>query len=127
MDVAETNRSNPYATQFKIIEVEGIEIETDQEGYIQDLDAWSEAFAIASARQENIELTQEHWDVIYYIRNYHDEHSIQATVRDMLIHFKKAWGKERGNNRHLHDIFPNGGPQKQGNRFAGVRRTKGEH
>jgi cobyrinic acid a,c-diamide synthase len=34
---------------------------------------------------------------------------------------------ERGNNHHLHEIFPVGGPQKQGNRLAGLLRTKGEH
>jgi len=45
----------------------------------------------------------------------------------MIKHFKKKWGKKRGNNHYLHKIFPTGGPQKQGNRFAGIRKTKGEH
>ena len=54
-------------------------------------------------------------------------HSVQAQVRDMVMHFRAAWGAERGNSRHLHDIFPMGGPQKQGNRIAGIRKTKGEH
>jgi len=45
----------------------------------------------------------------------------------MIKHFKKTWGKEKGNSRYLHQIFPKGGPQKQGNRLAGVRKPKGEH
>jgi tRNA 2-thiouridine synthesizing protein E len=45
----------------------------------------------------------------------------------MVKHFRDAWGPERGNSRYLHDIFPMGGPQKQGNRLAGIRKTKGEH
>jgi tRNA 2-thiouridine synthesizing protein E len=45
----------------------------------------------------------------------------------MIRHFVQAWGPARGNNHHLHDLFPVGGPQKQGNRLAGLLRTKGEH
>jgi len=45
----------------------------------------------------------------------------------MVKHFSEKWGAEPGSNRHLHDMFPRGGPQKQGNRLAGLLRTKGEH
>ena len=79
------------------------------------------------AEREGLVLTQEHWDVIYYIKSYYEEHRVQAQVRDMIKHFKKAWGPAHGNNHYLHDLFPRGGPQKQGNRLAGIRRTKGEH
>ena len=44
---------------------------------------------------------------------------MQAQVRVMIRHFTAAWGAERGSNHHLHDLFPVGGPQKQGNRLAG--------
>lgn len=107
--------------------VSGKEIETDSEGYIRNLDEWSEDFAVALARQEELELTDEHWDVIRYLRDYYQEHSVQAQVRNMIKHFAEVWGKERGNNHYLHAIFPKGGPQKQGNRLAGLLRTKGEH
>ena len=52
---------------------------------------------------------------------------MQAQVRVMIQHFAQAWGPQRGNNHYLHEIFPRGGPQKQGNRLAGLLRTKGEH
>ena len=48
-------------------------------------------------------------------------------VRVMIRHFTGVWGPERGSNHHLHEMFPRGGPQKQGNRLAGLLRTKGEH
>jgi tRNA 2-thiouridine synthesizing protein E len=91
------------------------------------MDEWSEGFARAQAEQEKLILTDEHWDVIHFIRTYYEEHNVQAQVRDMIRHFREAWGPERGNNHHLHEIFPMGGPQKQGNRLAGIRKTKGEH
>lgn len=111
----------------RILIVNGKEIETDSEGYIRNLDDWSEDYAVALAKQEELDLTDEHWDVIRYLRAYYQEHSIQAQVRNMIKHFAEAWGKERGNNHYLHLIFPKGGPQKQGNRMAGLLRTKGEH
>lgn len=122
-----TVKTNPYAHKYKIVNVNGKEILTDSEGYIQDLDEWSEEFAHALAHEEGLQLTDEHWDVIHFIRNYYHEHNVQAQVRTMIKHFKEKWGPEKGNNRYLHDIFPMGGPQKQGNRLAGIRKTKGEH
>ena len=119
--------TNPYAHKTKTILVNGTEVLTDSEGYIQDMDDWSEDFVVALAAEEGLNLTDEHWDVVRYIRDYYFEHNVQAQVRTMIKHFASKWGPERGNNRYLHDIFPMGGPQKQGNRLAGIRKTKGEH
>lgn len=120
-------QTNPFATRIEYVNVAGRAIATDQEGYIQDMEQWSESFAEALAAKEGLCLTEEHWQVIYYIREYYEEHGVQAQVRAMIKHFAREWGNDRGNNRYLHDIFPKGGPQKQGNRLAGMRRTKGEH
>ncbi len=109
------------------LDVNGKKILCDGEGYLLDLEAWSEDYVRASAEREGLELTDEHWQVISFIRDFHEKHGVQAPVRDMVKYFKKAWGKERGNSKYLHEIFPKGGPQKQGNRLAGVRKPKGEH
>ena len=114
-------------TLYRSLAVNGKEIKTDSEGYIVNLDEWSEDFVRALAQQEGLALTDEHWEVIRFLRDYYQEHSVQAQVRVMIKHFSQAWGPERGNNHYLHQIFPKGGPQKQGNRLAGLLRTKGEH
>ncbi len=103
------------------------DIETDSEGYLRDLDEWCEDFVRAQAKVEGLALTAEHWQVIDFLRAYYAEHGVQAQVRAMIRHFAQAWGPRRGNNHYLHQIFPRGGPQKQGNRLAGLLRTKGEH
>ena len=121
------NSANPYAIYTKKLIVDGQEVLTDPEGYILNMDEWSEGFALAQAAAEGLTLTDEHWEVIKYIREYYEERGVQAQVRDMIRHFREAWGPERGNNHYLHDMFPMGGPQKQGNRMAGIRKTKGEH
>ena len=119
--------TNPYAIYTRSVRVDGKEILTDPEGYILNMDEWSPGFAHAQAAWEGLTLTHEHWEVIRFIRDYYERHGVQAQVRDMIRYFREVWGPERGNNRYLHDIFPMGGPQKQGNRVAGIRKTKGEH
>lgn len=107
--------------------VDGVEIETDSEGYLVHLDQWSEDFARVEAVREELALTAGHWEVIRFLRAHFEQHGVQAQVRVMIRHFRDAWGPERGNNHYLHDLFPRGGPQKQGNRLAGLLKTKGEH
>jgi len=111
----------------KTLLVNGRPVQTDSEGYLKNLDDWSEDFARAQAKIEGLELTDEHWQLIRFLRDYYAEHGVQAQVRAMIWHFTKLWGPEHGNNHYLHDLFPRGGPQKQGNRLAGLLKTKGEH
>lgn len=103
------------------------EVLTDGEGYLVDPGDWSESFARAQAALEGLNLEAEHWEVIRLLRAYYATHGTQMTVRDMIRHLRSVWGPERGSNRSLHRLFPRGGPQKQGNRLAGLPRTKGEH
>ena len=107
--------------------VKGQPVATDVEGYLKNLDDWSEDFARAQAEAENLSLTKAHWEVIFFLRAYYEEHRVQAQVRAMIQYFSRIWGPELGNNHHLHAMFPVGGPQKQGNRLAGLLKTKGEH
>lgn len=107
--------------------VDGKDILTDGEGYLTNPAGWTEAFARAQATAEGLVLNAEHWEVIRYLRDHYARHGTQASVRDMIKHFRSAWDPERGGSRYLHRLFPRGGPQKQGNRLAGLLRTKGEH
>ena len=117
-----------YSTHpHRSITVGGRDILLDSEGYLCNLDDWSEEFAVALAKDEGLALTEEHWEVIRFLRDYFRDHGVQAQVRVMIRHFTAKWGAERGSNHYLHEIFPRGGPQKQGNRLAGLLRTKGEH
>ena len=113
--------------QIKKVIVGNRGIETCGESYIVNRDEWSMEFAYAQAQAEGLDLTYEHLDVIIFLRHYFDQHGVQCEVKKMVKHFKHTWDEERGNSTYLHRIFPHGGPQKQGNRLAGLLRTKGEH
>ncbi len=120
------NTAYPNMTTRAIM-VNGQEIMTDSEGYLVDPGDWSEEFARQQAEHENLQLKQEHWEVIRYQRDWYEKHGEQASVRDMIKHFRKIWGCDKDCNHYLHSLFPHGGPQKQGNRLGGLLRTKGEH
>ena len=111
----------------RTVRVGGRAVATDAEGYLLDLDDWSEDFARALAGEEGLELTPRHWELIRFLREHYQTHGVQAQVRAMVRHFSARWGAEAGSNHALHEMFPIGGPQKQGNRLAGLLRTKGEH
>lgn len=120
--------SNAYpgmATQA--VRVGDREVLTDSEGYLVDPADWSEGFARAQAALEDLVLDVEQWEVIRFLRDHYARQGTQMTVREMIRHFRVVWGGERGTSRYLHKLFPRGGPQKQGNRLAGLLRTKGEH
>jgi tRNA 2-thiouridine synthesizing protein E len=117
---------NAQATD-DVVMVHGRPIAVDSEGYLKRLDDWSEDFARALAEREGLALTAAHWEVIRFLRAWYAEHGVQPQVRVMIRHFSATWGAGRGGNHALHAMFPRGGPQKQGNRLAGLLRTKGEH
>ncbi len=48
----------------------GAVVETDEEGYIQDISLWTRDLAELIARDENFEMTGEHWEVVNFLRNY---------------------------------------------------------
>ena len=50
------------------IEVDGKTIETTENGYLVDINDWSEAAAEALAKDEGLEMTERHWDVVKYLR-----------------------------------------------------------
>lgn len=97
------------------------------EGYLVDPADWSEEFVRRQAAHEGLQLKGEHWEIIRFQRHWYETHGQQASVRDMIKHFRELWGEDKGSNQYLHQLFPRGGPQKQGNRLAGLLRTKGEH
>ena len=72
--------------------VNGHPVETDSEGYLRDLGDWSEDFVRALAAQEELTLTEEHWELVHFLRAYYAEHGVQAQVRAMIKHFTRGLG-----------------------------------
>jgi tRNA 2-thiouridine synthesizing protein E len=94
-------------------------VETDPHGYLLNLDDWSEDIARQIARDEGIELTDDHWQIINLLRNYYRDYGISPNVRTLIKVVAKKYGEEIGNKRHLYNLFPLG-PSRQGCKIAGL-------
>lgn len=98
--------------------------EVDEEGFLVDLKDWNEDIAKVMAKDDDIDLTEEHWDVINFLRSYFEEYQIAPAVRVLTKQIKKTMGKDKGNSKYLYALFPYG-PGKQGCRFAGLPKPTG--
>ena len=105
-------------------QVNGTTVEHDEEGYIQELDQWSEELAKVIAEDENIDMTDEHWEVVNFLRDYYEEYQIAPAVRVLIKAIKKSMGKDKGNNKYLYTLFPYG-PAKQACKIAGLPKPTG--
>ncbi len=105
-------------------QLNGTSVEHDEEGYIQELDKWSKDLAGLIAQEENIEMSDEHWEVVDFLRDYYEEYQIAPAVRVLIKQIKKSMGKEKGNNKYLYTLFPYG-PAKQACKIAGLPKPTG--
>lgn len=106
------------------IEVNGTTIPTDEEGYIEDLNLWSPEVAEIMAQEDGQELTEQHWEVINFLREYYDEYQIAPAVRVLTKQIGKRMGPDKGNSKYLYELFPYG-PAKQACRYAGLPKPTG--
>jgi tRNA 2-thiouridine synthesizing protein E len=92
-----------------MINVNGREIETDAEGYLATLDDWTEDVAKCLAERDQLDLADEHWKVVRWIREYYAENGTAPNLRVM----SKLIGGALGNNtatKYLFDLFPTAPP-----------------
>lgn len=76
---------------------------------------WSPRKAAAVAESLGIALTDDHWLVIYALREYYRTHG-RARARTLAAYLEHEGGQSR---RELYDLFP-GGPVLQGSMIAGL-------
>ncbi len=105
-------------------EVDGQEIATDEEGYITNLADWTPELAEVIAKAEDVEMTDEHWAVVNFLRDYYEEYQIAPAVRVLIKAIKKSMGPEVGNNKYMYELFPYG-PAKQACKIAGLPKPTG--
>ena len=105
-------------------EVNGTVYEADEEGYLTDIGAWNEELAVLIAKDENIEMSDDAWEVVNFLRNYYEEYQIAPAVRVLTKAIKKRLGAEKGNSKYLYELFPYG-PAKQACKIAGLPKPTG--
>lgn len=106
------------------IEVNGKVFETDEEGYLANLNEWNPEVATAMAKDEDVDLNESHWEVINFLREYYEEYQIAPAVRVLTKAIGKRLGPDKGNSKYLYELFPYG-PGKQACKYAGLPKPTG--
>jgi len=105
------------------LEVEGTTLAVDFEGYLVDPAQWNERVAEELARQERIVLTDEHWAVIRFMREYYEQHHDAPDARHVMKHLAEFKGAGKAGRNDLFVLFPYG-YVKQACKIGGMRKPR---
>lgn len=95
-------------------------INIDHEGFLLDPADWSEDVAHVIAEKENIELTDDVWEIVNYIRENFEINQCIPETRRLLQELRKRHGKEKATRKYVYQMFPYGYGQ-QACKIAGMR------
>ena len=103
---------------MSFIEIKGQQIELDEDGFIVEPDLWSTEIAEYFANEEEVEeLTEQHWKIINYLKDYFKQFGIAPMVRKLC--------KDNGiSMQELYALFPTG-PAKGACKIAGLPKPTG--
>ena len=100
-------------------ELNGTMVEHDEEGYVTDIGGWNAELAELIAEGENIEMNDDAWEVVNFLRNYYEEYQIVPALRVLIKAIRRKLGEDKGNSKYLYELFPHG-PAKQACKIAGL-------
>lgn len=106
------------------IDFKGKQIEVDEDGYLVNLDDWNEELANYLAEMEEVQMTDAHWEVVNFLRNYYKQYQIAPMIKILVKEIGKVMGPEKGNTKYLYELYP-GGPAKQACKIAGLPKPTG--
>jgi tRNA 2-thiouridine synthesizing protein E len=105
------------------IEIGGKSIETTPGGYLINHEDWSKELAELIAKEEGLELTEKHWDLIDFLRDEYINHAgNQPNTRAIVKAMSDKWNEKIG-QKDIYELFPKD-PSKQGGRIAGLPESR---
>jgi len=89
----------------------GICVNCNEDGYLSDLNQWNKDIATEIAKEEEIEMTDKHWEVVTFIQSQF-KNEVPLTIR-------KVGKSGVVNIKEFYSLFP-GGPLKKASRISGI-------
>lgn len=119
---------NTYSTLHRFARGDNVNtlsssITLDKHGFLKDRQTWTRELATAFAADEGITLQDEHWEVIYLLREYFEEFDASPANRALVKYVKLKLGPSKGSSIYLMSLFP-GSPARVGSRIAGLPKPK---
>ena len=94
-------------------------IATDKQGYLLDHLLWSKELAEKMSENDSFELSEAHWEVIRFVRQFYLTYNTSPAIRALTKAMKAEFGEEEASSRYLYRLFPDG-PAKQATKYAGL-------
>lgn len=94
-------------------------IELDKNGFLCDLTLWDTTIAQALALNEQIVLTDQHWEVLHLLRAFYQQFELSPAMRPLIKYIGQNLGQEKANSIYLLKLFP-GSPAKIAAKIAGL-------
>ncbi|MGV6857651.1 MAG: TusE/DsrC/DsvC family sulfur relay protein [bacterium] len=91
-------------------------VERTENGYLVNIGDWTEEIAVALFAEEGIEPTEEHWDVVRYVREQVLDGE-EPNERGIMKEMSKLWGR-KVKSKEMYEMFPLM-PSKQGLKIGG--------
>jgi len=98
--------------------------EVDEDGYLADIDEWNTDVANYYAMVEGVEMSDQHWEIVNYLREYYKRYQIAPMIKILLKEIGNKFGPQKGNTKYLYELFPDG-PAKQACKIAGLPKPTG--
>lgn len=89
----------------------GVSVDVNDEGYFTDPSQWTKEIAVDVAKQEGVELTDKHYEMLEYLRNKFnsgDQLTIRGINKSGIVDVKT-----------FYQMFP-GAPLKKSTKIAGI-------
>ncbi|MDR9426196.1 MAG: TusE/DsrC/DsvC family sulfur relay protein [Marinobacter sp.] len=94
----------------------------NNEGFLEDANSWTPDVARLIAGESDIDLTENHWEIIGFLRDFYTEHEMSPPSNRLFVKaVKEKFGEDKGNSIYLMQLFP-GTPAKTACRIAGLPR-----
>ena len=101
-----------------VFEVNGHSYDVDEDGFLENPEVWDQNVATDFAKAEDINLlTEEHWKLIHYLRDYYLKFGVAPMVRKVC--------KDTGFKlNYIYELFPSG-PANGACKLAGLPKPTG--
>ncbi len=107
-----------------VITIKGKRVETDRSGFLANPDAWTPDVASYIAAIEGIEMTDRHWEVVHFLRDYYKQYNIAPKIKVLMKEVGRKLGSEKFDTKHLYALYPCG-PALQACKIAGLPKSTG--
>ncbi|MFT3931387.1 MAG: TusE/DsrC/DsvC family sulfur relay protein [Spongiibacteraceae bacterium] len=106
-----------------MLHIDGRDIATDGDGFLEHYEDWNATVAEIIAIQENIVLSDAHWEILNLLRDFYRQFEQSPAMRALVKYVGQQLGKDKGNSIYLLKLFP-GSPAKIASKIAGLPRPE---